>query len=190
MFSIFYAVTVYVNSSIFPKKLIKHLTLAQFVILTKDRHCEIQWRLSRGRSSSFCTKISLGFDVKQWTLHVRSTIRENREANVRSFRNRNEETMARWLRCSLRSRVPAWPWYAYESRPVDIAPTRTADNIFNYRHLDEEGSLTRPTTTPCRDRTLTSRFDDKSNRDLMMVDNVCARLVAYLWILNDSKAGR
>lgn len=96
--------------------------------------------------------------IRRETMNVRSTIRENREANVR------------WLR----SRVPAWPWYAYESRPVDIAPTRTTDNIFNYRHLDEEGSLTRPTTTPCRDRTLTSRFDDKSSRDLMMVDNVCA----------------
>lgn len=84
LFSIFYAVTVYVNSSIFPKKLIKHLTLAQFVILTKDRHCEIQWRLSRDRSSSFCTKISLGFDNE--TMDVARSFNDPRKSwSERSF---------------------------------------------------------------------------------------------------------
>lgn len=47
---------------------------------------------------------------------------------------------------------------AYESRLLDIAPTRTSDNIFNYRHLDEGSDSLRPTAL------LQLNFDESMRR--------------------------
>ena len=82
------------------------------------------------------------------------------------FRNETE-TVRRCTgyECSvlvLRTSVPVVRGSAYELHPADIALTRTSDNIFNYRHLDE-GSLTRlePTTALLRLNSVMSRYDTR-----------------------------
>lgn len=165
-----YIYPMYLNPSIFPNKLIKHLTRFDYMYWKNRHHFVRKFRFDSNMAS-----------------HVGSTIRDNRSFRNETWRRRRDGYGVPYGLAYQRgrgTRTSRVPLISRQHAPLIISLI-TATWTWRGGRSDSANDNT-PSRCSSRDRTLTSRFDCRSDRDLMMADNACAQLVAYLRILNDS----